>query len=261
MSKNLRNEYSSKYFRDNKYLDDCLINNEIYFANLITLNDPYEYIFSIKSNSYSEIIIRYSDFEIKLKTTEEIENYFNERLELFKAYVFNQVGISCFSSMPNNHLMWSHYGDSYRGACLVFDFREDKEFSKHLDVVKYTELEAPQINLFLENNVVQEHTVLDKYVVDQLVEVIYTKPSFWSYEEEQRITMFKPGLKKFHISALKMVIFGYRMKEDRKIELAKILKEKYPNIKIYETKLNTQVYWMHFYDWETKEEIMFYKRS
>lgn len=248
----------SKYYGDNSFTERVLINNELYFAPLSAFNDPYESLFSIVDNPYSEIVIKYSDFAVTLKDKNTIDQYFTQRKILF-TNLFQDTGVCCFSKIPNNQLMWSHYADSHRGMCLIFDFKKDSNLHSLIDSVTYRP-DILEINLFENGNVITEKAFLDRYLIDQYVNVLFTKSKIWSYEEELRMAVKTPGARNFNPSCLTFVIFGFNMPEKRKAELAEIIYDKYPAVMILEVVLNNISYYMKFQEWQTKQMVMFTDR-
>lgn len=83
------------------------------------------------------------------------------------------IGILCLSKNKESHLMWAHYGDSYRGAVIEFDSNHD--FFKGAFAVNYVN-ERPKLHIdyFLES---------DPIPVSELC----SKSDVWSYEKEWRI--------------------------------------------------------------------------
>jgi hypothetical protein len=84
-------------------------------------------------------------------------------------------GVTCFSEVNDNLLMWEHYGGSYCGFCL--EFRADVEPFHKLRQVRYSD-EIPEVSLlpFAEDRDASEY-----------IEAAYlTKSSAWAYEREWR---------------------------------------------------------------------------
>lgn len=110
-------------------------------------------------------------------------------------------GVSCFSEVRDDLLMWSHYGGRYRGFCLEFD-TSDALFEKALPVRYSTEV--PQIDLV---------PILKNDDFDQVLTLFTTKSSSWSYEREWRVLHEQAGtLYTYPDRCLTGIYFGPEMK-------------------------------------------------
>jgi len=105
-------------------------------------------------------------------------------------------GIFCMTPKPNNLLMWAHYADQHKGACIKFDLLKDVTTFNFPKSVDYSD---------------------DYYSYNYLREqgkasmAIWHKSKEWAYEEEFRIV--KPtfhGLIEVKPDAVVEVIFGCR---------------------------------------------------
>lgn len=86
----------------------------------------------------------------------------------WKAQIDRQFGLMCFSKSWDNPLLWSHYGERYKGLCLGFEVPDEKVVP-----VRY----QSERTEFLQEN-------LDESIV---VEFLSTKFVDWAYEKEVRI--------------------------------------------------------------------------
>ena len=98
--------------------------------------------------------------------------------------------ISCFSSINDSILMWSHYGDSHRGVC--FEFEENRDFFKK---VRYSNKRvnislSDAISRVLAFDFINERlSYQDKKFSNIMLEPLYTKSKEWSYENEIRCVL------------------------------------------------------------------------
>lgn len=53
-------------------------------------------------------------------------NFVSDYIKCLKKIVSANELIACFADNPNNFLMWSHYSDSHKGICLIFNTTEYK---------------------------------------------------------------------------------------------------------------------------------------
>lgn len=106
-------------------------------------------------------------------------------------------GVTCFSEINDDLLMWSHYGDKCKGICLEFDTRFEP-FSKVRRVSYVPAL--PEINV---------HDILVGRDFDPVLQLYCTKSAAWSYEREWRAIHNVAGtLFGYSSQALTGVYFG-----------------------------------------------------
>jgi hypothetical protein len=240
-----------KYYRIDQRFINLLVNNEMWFSNPDDFNDPYDsYLVVDSNNTYEEILnhlkdltikyeLRLSDKEIKEKARFWYDNpsalaeYLKENREKEK----EKKGIVCFSRSDNILLMWSHYADSHKGACLTFDISKDHNFFSLPFLVDY-----PSLNFIKERNT----RVRYKHI-------IATKSIDWKYEEEVRIVRDirdhgnSRGNIKFNKSALIEIKFGLRT-NPKDIETIKEIKNGlgYKHVKLFKAELKKSEFGIHF---------------
>lgn len=102
-----------------------------------------------------------------------------ERIELrrVREHVHSHTGIICMSKKWSHPLMWSHYGDSYKGIALEFF-----TFPTQVHEVEYVE-KRPTLQTFNCKN-------LDDVTDEHLKRLFRMKFDAWRYEEEYRF--FRP---------------------------------------------------------------------
>ena len=86
--------------------------------------------------------------------------------------LLDRIGILSLSASPNVPLLWGHYGDGYRGACVEYDASVGLFLGAQ--PVHYTD-DAPIINRLLDDN----DAILRKSM--------FTKSLAWSCEKEWRV--------------------------------------------------------------------------
>lgn len=107
-------------------------------------------------------------------------------------------GVCCFSKVPDQVLMWSHYAQKHRGVCFGFNIQpiRKKEDFVVFDV-NYVDA-VTSANFFTEREKILRHWAL-------------TKSTAWAYEQEVRAiirdTKFQRYIK-FDKACLKEVFFG-----------------------------------------------------
>ena len=158
---------------------------------------------------------------------------FSDTLTQLKEDINNDHGILCFSKNFKSPLLWAHYADIHKGLCLGFDLPDNilskvkyipermssRELKRQLintehlaHLINVCQLNSDEIEELLRND-----TEKDKTGLEFVRNLLTTKFSHWSYEEEYRA--FVPLHKKdgdhffFNFSddlILREVIFGLR---------------------------------------------------
>jgi hypothetical protein len=127
--------------------------------------------------------------------------------------------VTCFSKQYNNTLMWSHYADQHKGACLQFDGSLN-----HSEILKTRTIDA-----LLEVNYDKTRSI--NYNVDRskaIIDLFTRKSADWRYEEELRIIIFNStDIQEYRKNFLTGVIFGCRMSDHDKKKLMYLIRTKY----------------------------------
>lgn len=212
----------------NDRLRDSLMKREIWLSNPLQFNDPYDCALPI-ADSCSPELAQYTtehllrthpmDEEFKRQAREEaLKGKIIRTPELKQEWreLMAGSGVACFAEDPDNVLMWSHYADKHHGVCLGFELAKHHF---HLRKVVY-QSELPNVSwghVLAEDNSEAKETLLT------------TKSHHWEYEHEWRLVelsdpVFQDGndprrALRFDESALKRVIFGLRIKPERREEL------------------------------------------
>ena len=115
-------EYLFRYLNE-KGLIKTLENLSIRCASALTFNDPYDCAPPFKFNDdCSEGCI--------------ILNKYCTTCESFIKCVTKKCYVACFTTKPDNILMWGHYTENYKGG--VIKIRRNIFMLKHTEKVKYT---------------------------------------------------------------------------------------------------------------------------
>ena len=141
-----------------------------------------------------------------------------------------RIGIYSLTKHNDDILMWGHYANSHQGFCIGFNTEELLKISDidYIGEVKY----LPELPTIIPNG---DITV-------NFEEQIFTKWDRWSYESEFRLTInhIENRKIKFPSKVFKEIILGYNMSPKEKYRLTILVKEKFPEIKIYEAKPNEE---------------------
>ncbi len=144
-------------------------------------------------------------------------------------------GVSCFSEINNDLLMWSHYGGRYKGFCLEFS-TEFEPFEK-LMKVNYVD-SMPKIDP-------HKTIVHDNY--DQYLDLYCTKSSSWSYEREWRALHKEAGIAFTYPSeALRGVYFGPDIDKESLEIICLIIQGQNPSVRFWRGQRSAEHFQVEF---------------
>ncbi|WP_417549099.1 DUF2971 domain-containing protein [Methylophaga sp.] len=187
----------------------------LYFGPPANFNDPYDC--AIRANVREPTIEEVEEFRSKYSRIEEfpdttrhalksananelrawLKKIGQESMNLIAEKNIRTRGVTCFSELNDELLMWSHYADKYKGICLEFDTQYEP-FSKARKVRYCQTMPSLSITDALLNN---------NY--EQILDLYCTKSSSWGYEKEWRCIHKEAGTKWVYESqALTGVYFG-----------------------------------------------------
>lgn len=265
-----------------EYVFDLLKFNEFYMPQAKDLNDPFdcympdtiivgEHVWRAFADHMGELC----GFAERTKTIlvgdacgydsnnyERVHGDKRRLLDVFRKRRDYAWRIFSLSKKNDNILMWAHYSNSFNGICLGFETSvlgasntdcllfEDNAFPGHShsemkNLSVCYEAEYPLDEKLPIDKITMEDRFFNsgKYKED-LIELLKTKHSQWSYEEEYRLIespvmlgieesgIAKPKFKK---KILKHIIFGFRCSEEDRQEVKKIVEEAgYPNVSYHE---------------------------
>lgn len=146
----------------------------------------------------------------------------------------DQVGVACFSEVPDSILMWSHYAESHSGVCVEFDHADSKSVIARALPVRYASTYAPakafgdsqerQVELFL-----------------------LTKSVCWSYEREWRICEFRgPGVQRLPANAIRSIRLGSRIVASDKEMILSWVRQKSAKLQVLQAKKSSREYGLEF---------------
>lgn len=240
---NLTTKRVYKYHRINKFLYDLLINNQIWFSDPYSFNDPFDCNLTIDGDNTPEQIKNYfkianwnkskdtdEDIQQLIATDFQDKEAFQKKINSISKLVIGKLGLSCFTQTKDNLLMWAHYTEDYKGICLEFDHTKDAEFFRPLKKIDYEKV-YPTYNYY--NN--------KKNVVEQLM---LHKSDDWKYEKEVRLIKKKTGLHTFDPKCLTGVYFGVRTSDEQIKTIKKLVESqvKYNQTKFFKGVINPKDY-------------------
>ena len=191
-----------------------------------------------KEKSYystQKSISQYNKFATKIlgKTHNDIRIDFNKMVDTLVETFRKKALVSCFAQTNKSLLMWSHYGESHKGACFEFEV-DEREFRK----IRYSE-EIPVFQLSKAMSIYFGNEFNGKEVDTKdeslmfVLEPLLTKSITWSYENEvrcifsvdqadERISKDPSGYLLLKMPPIRRVYIGCRANEDFK---GKIMEE------------------------------------
>jgi len=234
-----------------KILTDC----EIYFPSFDQFNDPFDGTIPVRyrpedlkpENIFTKLfsLAKHEHPDLTEQQLHELcfknqrEGYITDESrmvtinEFFHRKMNKEFGIFSLADNCSNHLMWSHYSNSHKGICIGFNVNELKSligggcgiFSM------YYKNELPYFDLYEDDM---------KY----LKKLLCSKSSVWTYEQEYRIIRFGFARKILKITpkAISEVIFGLMMDHKTKMEILELIKNNFPDTKVFEAKRNTNLF-------------------
>ena len=127
----------------------------------------------------------------------------HQAMNLLKEDLSTDRGIVSFSENWTNPLLWAHYAASHRGLCLGFDVSDSllmkvkyqderissKEPRRQIEMANALADKCNDNNLSTDEieRLIQEQTDEDQSGQEFIMEILATKFSHWSYEEEYRL--------------------------------------------------------------------------
>lgn len=237
--------------RRQTWLKEILLENKIYFRSREQLNDPDELrpkiIFDgtdhqirqfVRQAILTHLPNKLAPAKRLIEENKLIHKYRNKTdwVEKTLHQLLDKVGLFCLSESPNHPLMWSHYADGARGACIEFDANLGMFLAAQQ--VHYSDQE-PVINRLTDSH----DEILKKSM--------FIKGTHWAYEQEWRIVarwhdedrieryfsqhhipeqlasfmrdQHGPGYYSFPPEAIRCIILGPSMKPDMETWLRSVL--------------------------------------
>lgn len=252
-----------KFRAVNEFSKSIIRKQEIYFAGVDELNDPFELAFRVRSTYTPEerkqiflrAVLERTNYEpatgiqkaehlwwndnasaqkVVDQFIEESGNYSSDLISSLKKHgIFSAtIQVRGFSDARNNisvpHL-WGHYADGMRGFAIEFNARE---LLSSLDALN------PHDN-FITTLIGYQDTLPEltsEFILnkrDEAVRKIHRKHKVWEYEDEYRIISTSPGVKKFSIDSVAAILIGSLMEKDDLKVLTRLIKKYCPSVKVY----------------------------
>lgn len=147
---------------------------------------------------------------------------------------FASLGVTCFSEIKDDILMWSHYAASHQGFCLEFDTTKFP-FTKTNNLKQSSTLEK----VFYSDSypTISPKDIASNYLPSLPQKLLSVKSSHWSYEKEWRLFSTDGNLElEYEKTALTGIYLGCKITEENKETIKSILGKSIP---IYEMQRST----------------------
>ncbi|WP_422006105.1 DUF2971 domain-containing protein [Roseivirga pacifica] len=227
-----------------------LTHSEIYFASASQFNDPYDCAipFSYDPGELTEEKQFKKHLEIARKMNPGLEEseihakaYLNQqnsmvtdpehikKMSLHRQESFsNTFGVLSLTTKRNNFLMWSHYANSHNGYCIGYN---SELLFNQINTVRFSRVEY--------DDELPKFKLEEDYHL-RMLKYAFWKSSVWSYEEEYRMINDKPRTTlKLDPVVIQEIILGNKLSQSVKFSIIDLVKDKYPNAKIYDTQLSS----------------------
>lgn len=194
-------------------LEAILKKSTLKFTKPSDFNDPFEFHDSLVERDLSvnhmRDIIQKREPDITVSAlNRHLENFIQNKNEFIED--INQkfqrrkdsTRVSCFSMTNNSLLMWSHYSNKHKGACIEFSFEELKKcFNTDFQIF---EVNYPDT---------LESMNFSQYREEAISHWVSTKAKVWDYEKEIRFVLGSDPheYQSFNIESISRIYFGSRM--------------------------------------------------
>lgn len=135
------------------------------------------------------------------KLKQKCSKIFNNKTIPDVQNIASKALIGCFSKRNDSILMWSHYADSHRGACIEFEV-DDSLFKdiEYNDDKCFFDIYSTVEKLLIENFKGKESDLENKEMINIILKPFYSKAKDWSYEKETRIVIHEKEVSKYPIT-------------------------------------------------------------
>lgn len=228
-------KYRSLAGPNHEYVRETIVNNTIYLASPSSFNDPFDcapaFSPSFTHDGAYALAKRYLARKHPTWSQEKLEaaaKQFAKQTRgadmaivaqgLRDSYesVRDWLGLYCVSGTSTSLLMWAHYADSHRGACIGYNSGADI-FAKA----------QPVIYSHARHMVDPVHDSNEQRIANSLL----LKSADWSYEKEWRYIDYERGPGKYQLvePAIREIVLGARISmldENRVVDWAERLDPK-----------------------------------
>jgi hypothetical protein len=200
-------EYLYKFMPFNKNALLTILKHELYFASPNILNDPIDCLHNIKIKNYDSLRVEdiialietnrtFITWDDQLSNQKIAEDFLKDDqlllgliIHLIREKNKDKIGVCSFSREKLDQRLWSHYADSTKGLCLVFN--------KDLLVNRLelnTDSQVDNFRRFYGDDINYDGQPYEIQIANgdfQLSnEYFFKKTPEWGYEREYRLLLF-----------------------------------------------------------------------
>lgn len=239
-----------KYQSFNDYNLNNLRKKTFWFSKPESFNDPFDcnINFQVGDITKENLELLFTSFRKEAPNKKEFDRIYHSDgrvTKLFKDIAiessrkatselvkkFASLGITCFSEINDDILMWSHYATSHQGFCLEFDTTQFPFTRTHkpdrdstLEKVVYSD-SYPLVSL--------KDIALKKHLPSLSQDLLSAKSSHWSYEKEWRLFLKYGNAKlEYEKTALTGVYLGCKITAENEEIIRSILGNSVPIYKM-----------------------------
>jgi len=251
-----------KYKSINDFTLDSLKNKYFYYSRQEQLDDPFDMYTPVDTLKSNEEIKEYfkrdpetaalytiDSFKRKQAASEFDENYHQKILEVTQMF-----HVLSLTPINDNDTMWALYADNYKGIAIGYKAGKDTNHyfislgqkretntQRNFLLKQGTErfYENPDLRIAL-SPIIYDISKLKKFTLLmtdplEMIENVYIKKPFWSFEKEYRSVIISPwhrydDLKIYYpYEVLSEIIFGYRTSDEDVQRVITLIKENYRN--------------------------------
>ncbi|MCE5286749.1 MAG: DUF2971 domain-containing protein [Pelosinus sp.] len=194
-------------WNSNKHIKANLKNSILYFQKPELLNDPFDVFPAAQKTK-------------KISVSDDLSAAIIQNVR-------NNIGVCCFTTDPQNLVMWAHYADKHSGLCLSFDFPDNKNIINPSPNWNNIQRKAnisvtPQIVTYAKTR-----PKMDFYSDStNFTNFFLTKYEAWKYEQEYRAFIVEDyGEFNYPPAYLTGIIAGCKMADKDLAELRELIKD------------------------------------
>lgn len=180
-----KKKYLYHYTSENVLIEHIAPTMKIRFGKLENTNDPMEYF------SYSPEFGTFIDCAF-----DDCINQINQERNKYKILALTKdSGFICQDRGYSKPRMWSQYGNSHRGVCLILDKVRFEDTLQNTfnntqiihDEITYIEKKQKRLSITIHENLKDE---VKQFVAENTKELFFTKTSDWNNENESRYLVY-----------------------------------------------------------------------
>lgn len=214
----------------------------IYFSPSADFNDPFELKYKL-DNNYTEndwySFLRSQGLS-SYKSAEKAKLIMGNPQKAYKTISdaieeqMKNTGILCLTPHNDNILMWAHYANSHKGACIEYDLMADTAAFCFPKKVEYSDD-------YIKFNYLKEQ--------ERVTECIFHKSKAWSYEDEYRIVRPDHAGRIISINpqAIRSICFGCKCDDIEINEIREYINKKgWTHIQLKKAEIDDTAFKLHF---------------